>query len=150
MPAKNKKELILEIFAQEGFEKLGEEEIRQINQRLVALYGRGGAASPAYIANILIAAGKPVHYQDSFGQEPEPDRYAEDFAGLLKFDTLAAAEDSIRAIDRFFRQFRDEGDEEGVDRCREIARRGRLRARLIAGNELVGPEKRAEKEEISF
>ena len=37
-----------------------------------------------------------------------------------------------------------------MDRCREIARRGRLRARLIAGNELVGPEKRAEKEEISF
>jgi hypothetical protein len=150
MPGKSKRELILEIFAEEGFKELGDEEIRRINERLAAIHGRGGVASPAYIANILISAGKTVRYQDSLTGGSEPDRYAEDFAGLLKFDTLSAAESSIRAIDRFFRRFLAEGDEEGMARCREVAQRGRLRARLIAGNEQVAAEKRAEKEEISF
>jgi len=105
MPGKTKKELILEIFNEEGFNELSDDEIRLINERLVAIHGRGGAASPAYIANILIAAGKRVRYHDYLTSSPEPDQYAEDFAGLLKFDTLAAAESSIRTLDRLYRRF---------------------------------------------
>jgi hypothetical protein len=147
---KTKKELILEIFSEEGFEELGDEEIRRINERLVAVYGRGGAASAAFMANTLIAAGKTIRYKDSFETTSSPDGYAEDFAGLLNFDTLAAAERSILTIDRFFRRFRAEGDDDGAARCRQIADRGRLRARLIASNDRVAPEKRAEKEEMAF
>jgi hypothetical protein len=146
---KTKRETILELFDSEGFEELTEKEVRLINERLVSIYGRGGAASPAYIADILTSSGKRVRYEESL-EEPEPDRYAEDFAGLLKFDTLAEAENSIRVIDRFFRRFRDEDDREGMERCRQIAERCRLRARLISTNDRVAPEKRSAKEEIAF
>src|SRR5262249_28699335 len=144
---KTKRELILEIFEAEGFEELTEREIGLINERLIAAYGRGGKSSSAYIAGVLKEAGRSVRYGDGF--EDVADRHEEDLAGLLKFDTLAAAESWIRAIYGKFLIFQAEGDEEGVHRCRELAKKGRLRARLIAGNDLVAAERRAINEEIA-
>ena len=145
---KTKRELILEIAATEGIEELTDREVGLINEKLVAAYGRGGKASSAYIAAVLKEAGRSIRYADGF--EEIADGHEEGLAGLLKFDTLAAAEISIHAIDRKFREFQAEGNGEGVFRCRELAKRGRLRARLIAGNDLVASERRALNEEIAF
>lgn len=145
---KTKRELILEIAATEGIEELTEREVALINDRLVAAYGRGGKASSAYIAGVLKEAGRSVRYADDF--EEIADRHEEDLAGLLKFDTLAAAESSIHAINRKFREYQAEGNGEGVFHCRELAKRGRLRARLIAANDMVAAERRALNEEIAF
>src|SRR5579872_1232876 len=112
MTGRTKRELIIEIFETEGFRELSEAECQVINARLVEIHGRGGAATPAYIANTLLAAGKTVRYQESLSEIP-PDQFNEDFAGLLNFDTLTAAESSLRAIDRLQRRFHADGNEEG-------------------------------------
>ncbi|MEW6733554.1 MAG: hypothetical protein AB1489_19655 [Acidobacteriota bacterium] len=150
MTRKTKRELILEIFEAEGFAELSESEIKIINERLVLAYGRGGAASPAYIANTLISAGKRVHIQDQINVASDPEDYNVEFAGALKFDTLEDAEQSLHVIDRLFHRCQSANDEEGMIRCREVAERCRLRARLIADNSRVAVEKRTAKEEIAF
>lgn len=150
MARKTKRELILEIFEQEGFWELDEEAIATINSRLTAIHGRGGAASAAYIARTLSEAGKRIRYQEQLSMPAAADEYEEELTGLIDFSSLAAAERSLLVIDRYFRRFQAEGDQEGMARCREVATRARLRARLLANNPQLAAAERAVKEEIVF
>jgi hypothetical protein len=71
-----------------------------------------------------------------------------EFAHLLHFATLEKAEETLRRLDALWRAAREAGDAARTARVLEIAREGRRRAQMIAGNARVAPEKRAEKEEI--
>ena len=72
----------------------------------------------------------------------------DEFAHLLHFATLAEAEATLRRLDGLWREARAAGDGARTARILELAREGRRRAQMIAGNRRVAPEKRAEKEEI--
>jgi hypothetical protein len=75
----------------------------------------------------------------------------DEFAHLLHFSTLAEAEATLRRLDAMWRESRAAGDPVASARAvrvLEIAREGRRRAQMIAGNQRVAPEKRREKEEI--
>lgn len=147
---KTKRELIVEIFESSAFPDLSQEAITEINQRLCEIHGPGGAASLAYIAETLLAAGKRIRYQADLEPPADPDEFSDELAGLLKFDTLATAEQAIRTIDRYYRRYSSEGYREGVVRCQDFAKRARIRAQLIADNGAVAPESRALKAEIAF
>ncbi|MBL8149391.1 MAG: hypothetical protein JNN15_05640 [Blastocatellia bacterium] len=149
MRRKTKKELILEIFTEEGFVELSQQEIEFINQRLVAIYGMGGAATPAYIAKVLTEAGHKVFYHSSL-QEMDEDPDSDDFTSLLSFETLSEAEKSLRLIDKQYRKFKDYGDSQAVARCREVAKNARLRTKIITANQQVSAERRMLIEELAF
>jgi hypothetical protein len=72
----------------------------------------------------------------------------DEFAHLLHFATLEEAEATLRRLDALWREARAAGDGARTARILELAREGRRRAQMIAGNRRVAPEKRAEKEEI--
>lgn len=77
------------------------------------------------------------------------EKYARYFEGVLKFDTLVAAEETITTLDRLYRQFVSEKDPQGAAYCKQIARLGKQRAYAISKNARVSMEKRSEKEEIA-
>lgn len=150
MPRKTKKELILEIFKEESFPELTDMAIEIINSRLAEIYGRGAVASPAYIAQTLISAGQKVFFQEELSTLNQ-DKYDNEYSlHSLNFDTLPSAEKSILALDKQFYEFQLEGNEEGVFYCKDFAKRGKLRAKLIADNEKLPKEKRLLKQELAF
>ena len=75
-------------------------------------------------------------------------REEDEFAHLLRFATLEQAEATLRRLDALWREAGETGNAARAARVLEIAREGRRRAQMIAGNRRVAPEKRAEKEEI--
>lgn len=72
----------------------------------------------------------------------------DEFAHVLHFGTLEEAEATLRRLDALWREARGVGDRAREVRVLELAREGRRRAQMIAGNRRVAAEKRAEKEEI--
>ncbi|HTQ87781.1 MAG TPA: hypothetical protein VMI93_16300 [Candidatus Solibacter sp.] len=72
----------------------------------------------------------------------------DEFAHVLRFGTLEEAEETLRRLDGLLRESREARDGRRAARVLEIAREGRRRAQMIAGNRRVAEEKRAEKEEI--
>jgi Ni/Co efflux regulator RcnB len=70
------------------------------------------------------------------------------FEHLLHFATLEEAEATLRRVDALWRQARAAGDHAKAAHVLEVAREGRRRAQMIAGNRRVAPEKRTEKAEI--
>jgi hypothetical protein len=72
----------------------------------------------------------------------------DELAHLLHFSTLEEAEATLRRLDALWREAGGAGDRARVARVLDIAREGRRRAQMIAGNRRVAAEKRAEKEEI--
>jgi hypothetical protein len=71
------------------------------------------------------------------------------FEGLLKFNTLDAAEQTLLDIHGRFCRYRNQGDREGLERCREIILKGKKRALMISRNKKVYTDKRQEKAEIA-
>lgn len=148
MSNKTKKQLILEIFEQEGFSELNDEAIALINSRLIATYGIGGKTSAAYIAEILIKAGKTVHYEEQLNITAESENQA--FLQKLNFDTLIDAEQSLLTLTELLAEFQQIADKEAIWQCRDFVKRARLRAQLIASNQKIPNKKRLIKSEIEF
>lgn len=146
MKNKTRRDVILEAFDSAGCDEVSAELIKLINERLKAVYGRGGAATPGYIARVLIEAGRRVLYNNEPVElEPVSQRFEP-----LTFETLQEAEQSILLLANRYSQAVAADDLESAARCRHIAEMARLRARLIAGNERVDSEVRAVREETAF
>jgi len=141
----SKKSMILEIAAHMRNERYTAAEVEQIRRQMIARHGVVAKASPDYIAEVLAEAGLRVvlsHEADTEG------RYEEEFQDLLHFSTLEEAEVCIMRLDELLRKFRGEHDRAAAERVLEVARLGRRRAEMIARNQRVEVNKRAEKEEI--
>lgn len=146
MKGKTRKELILEVFDSTGCEEISVELVKLINERLRAVYGRGGTATPGYIARVLVDAGRRVLY-NSEPIELEPSLHPFE---PLPFETLQEAEQSILLLASRYSQAVAVDDLESAAQCRHIAEMARLRARLIASNGRVDNEVRAVREEVAF
>jgi hypothetical protein len=78
-----------------------------------------------------------------------PHPYSEDLGGILSFNDIARAEDTLRKLEALRQRFRSAGDNKGIEYCRLVARLGRRRAELIGRNVRVNANKRLQKREIS-
>lgn len=150
MSRKIKKELILEIFLNEGFLELTPEAIEIINSKLIEHYGLGGKTSAAYIAQILTLAGQQVYFTEDLAQLELEENDNENSLHRLNFDTLETAEKSLLFLDKRFKELQIEENHEGLFYCKDFAKRAKLRATLIAENEKLPKEKRDIKKEVAF
>ncbi len=141
-----KKALILEAAHGLGKPRFTPAEIEQIRRQLIAQLGARGKTSPDYIVSVLENAGLRVVWST---QSDTEGRYEEEFADLLHFSTLVEAEMCLVRLDELLRKFTIEAERGAAERVREVARRGRRRAEMIARNQKVDAQKREEKEEIS-
>ena len=145
----SKKKQILEAAGRLQAGSAGVAELRAIQQELRRAGPAGGATSLSYIAGVLRAAGTPVDYEDRFTDPEIPEPYAARLHGVLRFNDLAGAEDSLRRLDAAFHEYRGGLDRAGERLVRKLALRGKQRAESLAGNPRVGAGKRQEKREIA-
>jgi len=143
---KTKREMILGAAREIAASKWTPAEIDQLRRRLVAEHGDAGKTGSDYIADVLKSEGWKVLLTL---QEEAEEQYEEEFEDLLHFKTLEDAEVSIMRLDELMRKFRSHGEHAAVERVLNVARLGKRRAEMIARNQKVEPQKRAEKIEIA-
>ena len=141
-----KKALILEVAEGLGKQRYTPAEIEQIRRQLIAHLGPQGKTSPDYILSVLQEAGLRVIWSTRSDTEG---RYEEEFHDLLHFSTLEDAEMCLVRLDELLRKFLVENEQAACERVREVARLGRRRAEMIARNQKVDADKRAEKAEVA-
>ncbi|MBI1982981.1 MAG: hypothetical protein HYS61_02145 [Acidobacteria bacterium] len=146
----SKKQLILDSCEKAQLERIGAREIRAIEAEVRRHLGPSDKVSPSYIANVLRRAGKRVEYNDRFVDPWMEEPYASRLQGVLRFRDLRSAEESLRKLDVLYRQYRETADREGTSLIRSLVLKGKERAKSLASNPRVNPEKRREKEEIAF
>jgi hypothetical protein len=106
----------------------------------------------SYIADVLRSAGTRVEYPDH--EEPAVEASTQDHhelreKGLLQLRDLGCALTSLQKIDVLYRQYREVSDRVGTSLARELVARSEQRAKNMAANARLGPEKRSEKREIA-
>ena len=87
--------------------------------------------TPSYVANVLIASGKPSDYSDLYTSSIAQNAYARMFNGVLRFKDVQAATDSVARIDALFHQFEAEHDRRGQHQAQLMALIGKNRAEGI-------------------
>jgi hypothetical protein len=87
--------------------------------------------APSYVANVLIASGKPSDYSDLYTSSIAQNAYARLFRGVLRFKNVEAAQESIARIDALFHQFALERDRRGQHQAQLMALIGKNRAEGI-------------------
>ena len=70
------------------------------------------------------------------------------FRNILKFSDFKQAVISIRRLENLRKKFVAENDKDGLRLVRETAIKGKRRAQMVAANEKVDTQNRAEKAEI--
>jgi hypothetical protein len=87
--------------------------------------------TPSYVANVLIASGKPSDYSDLYTSSIAQNAYARMFNGVLRFKNVEAAQESVAKIDALFHQFEEEHDRRGQHQAQLMALIGKNRAEGI-------------------
>jgi hypothetical protein len=145
----SKKQLILESCANLKRPSLGLRELRRVQQDLRERLIPAKPPSLGYIASVLRGAGLQVDYEDRYAAPLIPERYAGRLEGALRFDSLAAAEATLRSLDAAYRCYRSGSDRDGASLVRKLVLHGKQRAGTLAGNARIRLEKRREKSEIA-
>lgn len=150
--ARTKRDLMIEVWEHLDCETVGERELEQILAAARERFGKGAGESPASIARMLADEGAELRHAEVLEMDARwraADPYEPVFRNILRFSDFAQAANSIKRLDNLRRQFARKGDEEGLRRVRETARKGKQRAQMIAANKSVDARKRAEKDEIA-
>ena len=87
--------------------------------------------SPSYVANVLIAAGRPTDYSDLYTSSSAQNAYARTFNGVLRFKNVEAARESVARIDALFHHYAGEHDRRGQHQAQLMALIGKNRAEGI-------------------
>lgn len=150
--ARNKNELIIEVWEWLDCESIGAAELQAIADAVQARYGVGALDNPARVARLLADEGAELRHAEILELDVTwrtRDKYAPMMRNLLKFSTLDEAARTLREMENLRQHFRQQNDPLGAARLHELALTGRSRANMIAGNPKVSETKRAEKAEIA-
>lgn len=148
---RTKTDLIIEVWEKLDCESVGAIEIEAIEIAVREKFGLSASESPMKIARLLADEGAELRHAeilelDAARRTESP--YDAMFRNILKFSDFKQTLVSIRHLENLRKKFLIESDREGLRRVQEITIKGKRRAQMIAKNEKVAPEKRAEKQEI--
>ena len=150
--ARTKIDLIIEVWEKLDCESVGRREIEAIEIVVREKYGFSAVESPMIIARLLADEGAELRHAEIMELDVErrlESPYDAMFRNILKFSDFKQTHRSLRQLENLRRKFVAENDREGLRLLRELALKGKRRAQMIAKNERVAPEKRAEKQEIA-
>ncbi len=148
---RTKTDLIIEVWEKLDCESVGAKEIEAIEIAVREKFGLSASESPMKIARLLADEGAELRHAeilelDAARRTESP--YDAMFRNILKFSDFKQTLVSIRHLENLRKKFLIENDREGLRRVQETTIKGKRRAQMIAKNEKVAPEKRAEKQEI--
>ena len=120
--AKNKIDLIIEVWEKLDCENVGSPEIEAITEVVRGVYGDSAVDSPMKIARLLADEGAELRHSEIMNLfiEYASDRpYTAEFRNIYRFDTMPRAISSLRALENLRRKFTANGDKEGLRLIRE-------------------------------
>lgn len=150
--SRTKNDLIIEVWEALDCESVGAKELIAIETAVRERFGQSAVDSPMKMARLLADEGAELRHSEIMQLDVErrlESPYDAMFRNILKFSDFRQTLVSIRNLENLRRKFQTENDKEGLRLVRETARRGKARAQMIAGNEKVEENKRAEKAEIA-
>ena len=150
--SRTKKDLIIEVWEALDCESVGAKEIIAIEKAVEEKYGANAVESPMRIARLLADEGAELRHAEIMKLDVErrlETPYEPMFRNILKFSDFKQTLASIRQLENLRQKFLRENDKEGLRLVRETAIKGKQRASMIARNQKVEEQKRAEKEEIA-
>ena len=120
--AKNKRDLIIEVWEKLDCESVGAEEIRAVEEVVRDVYGKPAVESPMIIARLLADEGAELRHSEImelFVERYEDQPYTAEFRNVMKLGSLRSALASIRRLENLRRKFAAEKDKEGLRQVRE-------------------------------
>ena len=150
--SRTKNDLIIEVWEKLDCESVGAKEISAIETVVREEYGDSAVESPMIIARRLADEGAELRHSEIMELDVErrlESPYDAVFRNVLQFSDFKQTLISIRRLENIRKKFTQDNDREGLRQLRETALKGKRRAEMIAKNQKVSPEKRAEKREIA-
>jgi hypothetical protein len=150
--SRTKTDLMIEVWEALDCESVGAKEIIAIENAVRERFGNSAVDSPMRIARLLANEGAELRHSEIMELDIERRQaspYDAMFRNILKFANFKETHISIRQLENLRRKFQTENDKEGLRLVRETAVKGKKRALMIAKNEKVEANKRAEKAEIA-
>jgi hypothetical protein len=150
--SRTKTDLIIEVWEKLDCESVGAREIEAIETVVREKYGNNAVEGPMIIARLLADEGAELRHAEIMELDVRrrlESPYDAMFRNILKFADFKQALISIRQLENLRKKFEVERDKEGLRMVRETALTGKRRATMIAGNEKVDAQNRAEKAEIA-
>jgi hypothetical protein len=119
--AKNKIDLMIEVWEKLDCESVGADEIIAIEDVVRDQYGNAAVDSPMKIARLLAEEGELRHSEimNLYVQRYSDGPYTAEFRNILKLDDLGKTLSSIRNLENLRRKFAADGDKEGMRLIRE-------------------------------
>ena len=129
--ARNKTDLMIEVWEKLDCESVGADEIKAIENAVLERFGKAALDSPMVIARLLADEGAVLRHSEimELYVERHADRPHEPaFRNILKIDSLAEAASSIRRLENLRRKYAADQNKEGARLVREKGREGRAEA----------------------
>lgn len=149
--ARNKQDLMIEVWEKLDCESVGAAEIEAIEIVVKEQYGDAAVDSPMVIARLLADEGAELRHAEimSLYVERASDRpYDAALRSVIKIDDLQSAERTIRDLENLRRKYTTDNDKEGLSYIIEIARQARQTAANLSETPTMAPSKRELNAEI--
>ncbi len=150
--SRTKTDLIFEVWEKLDCESVGAREIAAIEEVVREQFGASAVELPMKFARMLADEGADLRHAEILEldvQRRQESPYDAMFRNILKFSDFKQTLASLQQLENLRKKFVREKDREGLRIVRDTAIKGKRRAQMIAKNEKVAPEKRAEKQEIA-
>jgi hypothetical protein len=149
--ARNRRDLIIEVWEALDCESVGARELEQIQEALHEKFGEGARESPAEIARTVADEGAVLRHPEVFDCDSkwrEQLLFGPFSLESLSFANLTEAASSIEKLDSLRRKLEQADDRVGLSRLREVALRFKNGAQLVAQSKILGKTARMEAKEI--
>jgi hypothetical protein len=126
--ARNKTDLIIEVWEKLDCESVGRREIEAIEVAVRERFGAAAVDSPMIVARLLADEGAELRHSEIM--ELYVERHSEPgydavFRNILQLDNLKSALKTIRNLENVRRKFENESDKEGLRQLRQTAVEGK-------------------------
>ncbi len=150
--AKNKVDLMIEVWEKLDCESVGADEIAAIEAAVLDRFGRAAVDSPMVIARLLADEGAVLRHSeimDLYVERSSERRYEPAFRNILEFGSLREAMASMKRIENLRRKYAADQNREGLRLIRETCRERRSEALDKAGDPQLGADDRNRYAEIA-
>jgi hypothetical protein len=142
--ARNKTDLIIEVWEKLDCESVGRREIESIETAVRERFGRSAVESPMIVARLLADEGAELRHSEIMElyvkRESEPGQDAI-FRNILQLDSLKTALNTVRNLENARRKFTNDDDKEGLRQLRQTVIEGKNDAQAAAKKRLSAQEK---------
>jgi hypothetical protein len=150
--ARNRQDLIVEVWEALDCESVGARELGQIQQALLEKFGNGALESPASMARTLADEGAVLRHAEVFHYDfkwRERNMAERSLPVKLGFSSFLEAMESFAQLDARWQEFEAGNDKKSLNELREVIATARNDALLIARSRILEQGQREEAKEIS-